>query len=152
MARLLGVSTSGYYAHAKRVAATVLTPRQQRRVLDESRFLKKGMRQEAAVSNEVEFAPKTVLAQNMLVRPLDAVVRATSVVDNEAYGKPRCPRPAKPVDESVPVCTPWRLSSSDEGHYRQTCPGDGTLVISPEPAKAGRAGPDRPHTCGLVVS
>ncbi|WP_410666757.1 IS3 family transposase [Amycolatopsis sp. cmx-4-68] len=31
MARLLGVSTSGYYAHAKRVAATVLTPRQQRR-------------------------------------------------------------------------------------------------------------------------
>ena len=31
MARLLGVSTSGYYAHIKRVAATVLTPRQQRR-------------------------------------------------------------------------------------------------------------------------
>ena len=31
MARLLGVSTSGYYAHAKRAAATVLTPRQQRR-------------------------------------------------------------------------------------------------------------------------
>ncbi len=31
MARLLGVSTSGYYAHVKRVAATVLTPRQQRR-------------------------------------------------------------------------------------------------------------------------
>jgi putative transposase len=31
MARLLGVSTSGYYAHAKRAAATVLTSRQQRR-------------------------------------------------------------------------------------------------------------------------
>ncbi len=31
MARLLGVSTSGYYAHAKRAAATALTPRQQRR-------------------------------------------------------------------------------------------------------------------------
>ena len=31
MARLLGVSTSGYYAHAKRVTATMLTPRQQRR-------------------------------------------------------------------------------------------------------------------------
>jgi putative transposase len=31
MARLLGVSTSGYYAHVKRVAATVLAPRQQRR-------------------------------------------------------------------------------------------------------------------------
>lgn len=31
MARLLGVSTSGYYAFAKRAAATVLTPRQQRR-------------------------------------------------------------------------------------------------------------------------
>jgi putative transposase len=31
MARLLGVSTSGYYAHAKRAAATVLTPRRQRR-------------------------------------------------------------------------------------------------------------------------
>jgi putative transposase len=31
MARLLGVSASGYYAHAKRAAATVLTPRQQRR-------------------------------------------------------------------------------------------------------------------------
>ncbi|MGW4523378.1 IS3 family transposase [Amycolatopsis sp. NPDC004378] len=31
MARLLGVSTSGYYAHAKRAAARVLTPRQQRR-------------------------------------------------------------------------------------------------------------------------
>src|SRR4051794_1110196 len=31
MARLLGVSTSGHYAHAKRVAVTVLTPRQQRR-------------------------------------------------------------------------------------------------------------------------
>jgi transposase InsO family protein len=31
MARLLGVSTSGYYAHAKRAVATVLTPRQQRR-------------------------------------------------------------------------------------------------------------------------
>jgi putative transposase len=31
MARLLGVSTSGYYAHAKRAAATVLTARQQRR-------------------------------------------------------------------------------------------------------------------------
>ncbi|MGB3441778.1 MAG: IS3 family transposase [Actinophytocola sp.] len=31
MARLLGVSTSGYYAHVKRVAAAVLTPRQQRR-------------------------------------------------------------------------------------------------------------------------
>lgn len=31
MARLLSVSTSGYYAHAKRAAATVLTPRQQRR-------------------------------------------------------------------------------------------------------------------------
>lgn len=30
MARLLGVSTSGYYAHVKRSAATVLTPRQQR--------------------------------------------------------------------------------------------------------------------------
>jgi putative transposase len=31
MARLLGVSTSGYYAHVKRAAATMLTPRQQRR-------------------------------------------------------------------------------------------------------------------------
>jgi transposase InsO family protein len=31
MARLLGVSPSGYYAHVKRAAATVLTPRQQRR-------------------------------------------------------------------------------------------------------------------------
>ena len=31
MARLLGVSTSGYYAHVKRAAATVLTSRQQRR-------------------------------------------------------------------------------------------------------------------------
>lgn len=31
MARLLGVSTSGYYAHVKRAAATVLSPRQQRR-------------------------------------------------------------------------------------------------------------------------
>ena len=31
MARLLNVSTSGYYAYVKRVAATVLTPRQQRR-------------------------------------------------------------------------------------------------------------------------
>lgn len=31
MARLLGVSTSGYYAHLKRAAATVLTPQQQRR-------------------------------------------------------------------------------------------------------------------------
>ncbi|GAA3522834.1 IS3 family transposase [Amycolatopsis ultiminotia] len=30
-ARLLGVSASGYYAHVKRAAATVLTPRQQRR-------------------------------------------------------------------------------------------------------------------------
>jgi putative transposase len=31
MARLLGVSTSGYYAYVKRAVATVLTPRQQRR-------------------------------------------------------------------------------------------------------------------------
>jgi transposase InsO family protein len=31
MARLLGVSPSGYYAYVKRSAATVLTPRQQRR-------------------------------------------------------------------------------------------------------------------------
>lgn len=31
MARLLGVSTSGYYAYVTRAAATVLTPRQQRR-------------------------------------------------------------------------------------------------------------------------
>jgi len=31
MARLLGVSTSGYYAYVKRAAATVLTPRRQRR-------------------------------------------------------------------------------------------------------------------------
>jgi transposase InsO family protein len=31
MARLLQVSSSGYYAHAKRVGATELTPRQQRR-------------------------------------------------------------------------------------------------------------------------
>jgi transposase InsO family protein len=31
MARLLGVSTSGYYAYVKRATATVLTPRQQRR-------------------------------------------------------------------------------------------------------------------------
>lgn len=31
MARLLGVSTSGYYAHVKRAAATALTARQQRR-------------------------------------------------------------------------------------------------------------------------
>ncbi len=31
MARLLAVSTSGYYQHVKRRAATVLTPRQQRR-------------------------------------------------------------------------------------------------------------------------
>jgi transposase InsO family protein len=31
MARLLGVSTSGYYAYVRRCAATVLTPRQQRR-------------------------------------------------------------------------------------------------------------------------
>ena len=32
MARLLGVSASGYYAYLKRAAATVLTPRQQYRV------------------------------------------------------------------------------------------------------------------------
>lgn len=32
MARLLGVSASGYYAYTKRATATVLTPRQQRRV------------------------------------------------------------------------------------------------------------------------
>ena len=31
MARLLGVSTSGYYAYMKRAAATMLTPRRQRR-------------------------------------------------------------------------------------------------------------------------
>src|ERR1051326_484007 len=31
MARLLGVSRSGYYAYVKRAAATMLTPRQQRR-------------------------------------------------------------------------------------------------------------------------
>jgi hypothetical protein len=31
MAWLLGVSTSGYYAYVKRAAATVVTPRQQRR-------------------------------------------------------------------------------------------------------------------------
>src|SRR5207302_4324713 len=31
MARLLGVSTSGYYVYVKRAAATVLTPRQHRR-------------------------------------------------------------------------------------------------------------------------
>ena len=31
MARLLGVSTSGYYAYVKRAAVVVLTPRQQRR-------------------------------------------------------------------------------------------------------------------------
>ena len=31
MARLLGVSSSGYYAYVKRVAATVVTPRRQRR-------------------------------------------------------------------------------------------------------------------------
>jgi putative transposase len=31
MARLLGVSASGYYAYVKRAMATVLTPRQQRR-------------------------------------------------------------------------------------------------------------------------
>ena len=31
MARLLSVSTSGYYAYVKRCAATVLTPREQRR-------------------------------------------------------------------------------------------------------------------------
>jgi putative transposase len=31
MTRLLGVSTSGYYAYVKRAVATVLTPRQQRR-------------------------------------------------------------------------------------------------------------------------
>jgi hypothetical protein len=31
MARLLQVSTSGYYAHAKRAGATGLTPVQQRR-------------------------------------------------------------------------------------------------------------------------
>lgn len=31
MARLLGVSASGYYAYVKRAAATMLTPRQQRR-------------------------------------------------------------------------------------------------------------------------
>ncbi|WP_275291974.1 hypothetical protein [Amycolatopsis sp. La24] len=31
MARLPGVSTSGHYAHVKRVAATVLAPRQRRR-------------------------------------------------------------------------------------------------------------------------
>jgi transposase InsO family protein len=31
MARLLGVSTSGYYAYVKRAAVTVLTPRRQRR-------------------------------------------------------------------------------------------------------------------------
>ncbi|MFD1044407.1 IS3 family transposase [Kibdelosporangium lantanae] len=31
MARLLGVSSSGYYAHVKRAVATVLTSRQQRR-------------------------------------------------------------------------------------------------------------------------
>lgn len=32
MARLLGVSASGYYAYVRRAAATVLTPRRQRRV------------------------------------------------------------------------------------------------------------------------
>ncbi|SDC20055.1 hypothetical protein [Actinokineospora iranica] len=31
MARLLGVSASGYYAHVKRCAETELTPRRQRR-------------------------------------------------------------------------------------------------------------------------
>ena len=43
--------------------------------------------QEAAVPDDVEFATKTVLAQNMLARALDAGVPATWVTADEAYGK-----------------------------------------------------------------
>jgi transposase InsO family protein len=38
MARLLGVSSSGYYAHVKRAVATVLTPRQEHRADLEARI------------------------------------------------------------------------------------------------------------------
>jgi SRSO17 transposase len=43
--------------------------------------------QEAAVPDEVEFATKTVLAQNMIARALDAGVPAQWVTADDAYGK-----------------------------------------------------------------
>jgi SRSO17 transposase len=43
--------------------------------------------QEAAVPDKTEFATKTVLAQQMLARALDAGVPATWVTADEAYGK-----------------------------------------------------------------
>jgi SRSO17 transposase len=43
--------------------------------------------QEAAVPDDVEFATKTVLAQDMLARALDAGVPAPWVTADEAYGK-----------------------------------------------------------------
>jgi SRSO17 transposase len=42
---------------------------------------------EAAVPDEVEFATKTLLAQQMLIRALDVGVPATWVTADEAYGK-----------------------------------------------------------------
>jgi SRSO17 transposase len=43
--------------------------------------------QEAAVPDEIEFATKTILAQNMIARALDAGVPATWATADEAYGK-----------------------------------------------------------------
>lgn len=64
-----------------------------RAVLDRELYLPKSWTtdrarcREAAVPDEVEFATKTVLAQGMLARALDAGVPAAWVTADEAYGK-----------------------------------------------------------------
>ncbi len=63
-----------------------------RTLIDRERYIPKswtGDRErcrEAAVPDEIEFATKTVLAQRMLARALDAGVPATWVTAHEAYG------------------------------------------------------------------
>lgn len=85
--------TAGRFENCQLGVFLAYTTSKGRAVLDRELYLPKSWAadhdrcREAAVPDEVEFATKTVLAQDMLARTLDAGVPAAWVTADEAYGK-----------------------------------------------------------------